>query len=263
MFDILSKEQISQDFILLKIHAPHIRHAKAGQFVLLQLKEHSERIPVCVFETFDNGFSCLVQVVGRSTLEIKEEGDAFYYIAGPLGKPFPVGNYGKVVIYSRGWGIAPAISVGRALKDLGNYVKMVCLDESLSHLLKREGFDEVVYQENIVAYKGFDLVVSVGSNMLSKILSQMYDSTPHITMPVVHMLCATGLCITCRVKSGLACTDGPWFEAKEINWEDLLKRESLYKEQEKLALEEYKKVLLRKQLREEVEYGKDAHHHQT
>jgi ferredoxin--NADP+ reductase len=252
MFKILSKEFLGERFLFLRIYAPHISNAKVGQFVMLQLKEDSERIPVFVLETFQDGFSCILEVVGRSTLEIKEEGEEFYYIGGPLGKPFPAYYYGKVVLYSKNWGIVGAINVGRVLKKLGNHIKFVYFEFAFNDLLQKEGFDEIILENELKAHKPADLVVSVGDNLLSKKLSEMYPSVKHIAMPKVYMLCSVGLCLTCRLKVGdryfLACTDGPWFDANSIDWEEIIKKEDTYKEEEKLALEEYLKKLARKQI---------------
>ncbi len=252
MFKILSKEFLGERFLVLRIYAPHISSAKAGQFVILQLKEDSERIPVFVLETFQDGFSCIIEVVGRSTLEIKEEGEEFYYVGGPLGKPFPANYYGKVVIYSKNWGVASAISVGRALKDMGNHITLVYFEEVFTDILKKEKFDEIILEKELRAYKDVDLVITVGDNLLSKSVSEMYPSVRHIAVPKVYMLCSVGLCLSCRLKVGdgysLACTDGPWFDAHSIDWEEVIKKEDTYKEEEKIALEEYLKKLARKRI---------------
>ncbi|MEZ0361250.1 MAG: oxidoreductase [Hydrogenobacter sp.] len=267
MFEILAKEFLCENTLYLRVRAPHISHAKPGQFVLLQLKEYSERVPICVFETFEDGFSCIIDVVGKSTLEIKEEGERFYYISGPLGRPFPIYKYGKVLIYSKNWGISPAVSVGRALKNSGNYIKLVYFDGSFTTLLQKENFDEVILEREIKKYDEIDLVISTGENRLSKAVAQMYSSIRHIAMPNVHILCATGLCLSCRLRVKdsyvLACTEGPWFDAKEIMWDDVIRREDIYREEESVAFEEYKKALARRKLREEVIHGKDVDHYQT
>ncbi|MFN3870047.1 MAG: oxidoreductase [Aquificaceae bacterium] len=249
---ILEKTKISHDAYLLKISAEHVATAKPGQFVMIQPTELSEPIPLSVLETFDGGFTCLVKVVGRTSLELVEEAQELYYVAGPLGKPFPIENYGKVVFYTYSWGIAPALMIAKALKERGNSITLqhtwedFCLREKAQEL-----FDEIVHDESLRVFDA-DLVVSVGSNRLSKSLIALYPNTPIKSMVNVHMLDAVGLCLTCRVrledKYVLACCDGPWFDAHKVDWDNLIEREKAYIEQERIALEEYVKLLRRKEL---------------
>ena len=142
--------------------------------------------------------------------------------------------------------------MAKALKDLGNSTTLIYFDEELSDFVKGSGI-EALLEKDITPRQGYNLVVSVGDNKLSKKLLEIYPESNHITAPKVHMLCSTGLCLTCRIKIEdkylLACTDGAWFDAKLINWDDIISREEFYKEEEVLALEEYKKQLSRKRLR--------------
>jgi ferredoxin--NADP+ reductase len=255
MHRILEKKRLSEDACILKVHAPHVSAAQPGQFVMVQHTELSELIPLSILDTFEEGFTCLVKAVGRSSLEILEEAESFQYVAGPLGKPFPVKQYGKIVFYAHSWGIAPILNVARALKAAGNRLLLQVVSEDF-YLRERaeELFEEVRHSEDIIVFDA-DLVVSAGENGLSYRLTEIYRNTPIVSMVSVHMLDAVGLCLVCRVmvdgKQLLACTEGPWFEAHKVNWKNLIDRESLYKEQESLALEEYRKILRRKSLRSE------------
>ncbi|MFN3975449.1 MAG: oxidoreductase [Aquificaceae bacterium] len=252
MYSIVEKVRLSDKACLLKIKAPHISGAEPGQFVMVQYRELSELIPLAILSTYEEGFTCLVEAVGRSTLELIEEAQDLNYVAGPLGKPFPVKAYGKVAFYTYSWGIAPALMVARALKKEGNHLILFHTSEDfyLEEDAKRV-FDKV-FQENPRPLD-VDLVVSVGSNKLSKGLLSLYPQTPIISMVNVHMLDAVGLCLVCRVlvngEQRLACVDGPWFEAHEVDWENLIERESAYQDQERIAFEEYKKLLKRKSLK--------------
>ncbi len=256
MYKVLEKIRLSEDACLLKVQAPHISRAQAGQFVMLQLTEGSEPVPVSILETFEEGFTCFIKAVGRSTLELLEEGEGLFYVAGPLGKPFPVKNYGRVVFYTHSWGIAPAINVAKFLKKEGNSLYLCHTSEPLYlEALAKEVFDSIEVLNDLKACEA-DLVVSAGSNRLSKELLNLYPNTPVIAMVSVHMLDAVGLCLVCRVmvegKYLLACSDGPWFEAHKVDWDNLIDREALYLEQEALALEEYKRKLRRRALKEDA-----------
>ncbi len=250
MHQILEKVRLSEDACLLKVHAVHVSKAEPGQFVMVQHTKLSELVPLAILETFQEGFSCLVKAVGRSTLEILEEAKSFQYVAGPLGKPFSVEKYGKVSFYAYSWGIAPILNVAKALKSAGNRLFLQVVSEEFYLRDRCEAlFDEVRHSEDIMTFNA-DLVVSAGSNRLSYQLTQLFPQTPIISMVNTHMLDAVGLCLVCRVlvdgKYALACSDGPWFDAHRVDWENLMAREESYKEQERVAFEEYLKTLKRK-----------------
>jgi len=51
------------------------------------------------------------------------------------------------------------------------------------------------------------------------------------------MVDGTGMCGGCRViiggESKFVCVDGPEFDGQDVNWDELIQRNSFYKEQEK------------------------------
>jgi hypothetical protein len=55
------------------------------------------------------------------------------------------------------------------------------------------------------------------------------------------MVDGTGMCGACRVQVGdtskLACVDGPFFDAHEVDWENVLARRRTYREEEVGSLE--------------------------
>ncbi len=254
MYPVVEKNFLSSDTALLKIRAPHVAKAQPGQFVMLQLNPDSENIPIAILDTYEEGFTCLIKAVGRSTLEMLEEGDSFYYVGGPMGRPFPLENYGRVLAYAYGWGISPVINVAKHLREKGNAVDLVVVGEPVRGLLETYNalFDNVFYEEAPTQRGGYDLVYTAGSNELSKELSKMYPRV--MAMVNVHMLDSVGLCLVCRVwvegSQRLACVEGPWFWADKVDWENLISREDLYREQERLALEHYKRELARKKAKE-------------
>ncbi|RMH79883.1 MAG: oxidoreductase [Acidobacteria bacterium] len=253
MFRIIEKLRVGEKAYLLKIQASQVKRSKPGQFVIVQRDELSERIPLSILESHEYGFSCLLKVVGRSTMELLEEGEELLYIAGPLGVPFPVGRYGRVLFYSHDWGIAPILNVARALKIEGNFLKLVHTSEELYLMDQVERVFHLWDVSSDPLPEECDLVVSAGSNHLSEKLTQLYPNKPILSMVNVHMLDAVGLCLVCRVRVDgeyrLACSEGPWFEAHKVDWRDLISRENIYKEQERQATEEYLKLLKRRELK--------------
>ncbi|RMH02538.1 MAG: oxidoreductase [Aquificota bacterium] len=254
MHRIVSKTALGKDAYLLSVEAPHISKAKPGQFVMLQKSPTSEPIPISVLETHPKGFTCFVKVVGRSTLELVEEGEEVFYVAGPLGKPFPVESYGRVVFYTKDWGIAPAINVAKALREKNEELYLFHEGQELYLEEKvKEAFTSYKVVQEIERLEA-DLIVCAGSNALCKKVSQVYKDKPVVGMVSVHMLDAVGLCLVCRVlvegSYRLACSEGPWFDAHKVDWDNLISREGMYAQEERTAYEEYLKLLKRRALRQ-------------
>ncbi|WP_448587638.1 iron-sulfur cluster-binding protein [Thermocrinis sp.] len=255
MYPITEKRMLREDTLILRVKAPHLINSKAGQYALIQHSHHSEPIPLSILEVEGEEVSFLVKVVGRTTMELREEANQIFYVAGPLGLPFPIRHYGKVVFFTKDWGISPALSVAEYLKKENNSLELYHISEDgfLPLRDKVESLFERVIVSKEIDKVGADLIVSVGSNRLSREVHRLNQGKDHIAMVNTHILDAVGLCLVCRVlvdgSMKLACCDGPWFPADKVDWDHLISREELFLEQEKLALEEYKKLLKRKELR--------------
>ena len=127
MFRILKAAVIAPGIKRFLIEAPRIaRKHEAGQFVILRLDEHGERIPLTI-ESADREYgtiSLVVQAVGKTTHQLNalNEGDAIRDVVGPLGKPSVIKNFGTVVIVGGGVGTALAYPTTVALKRAGNRI---------------------------------------------------------------------------------------------------------------------------------------------
>jgi ferredoxin/flavodoxin---NADP+ reductase len=122
MNKIISKKILSQSITEMKIYAPHIlRHAKAGQFVMLRINEKSERIPLTISDVdHENGLLTIIfQVIGSTTFHLNEliEGDEILDLLGPLGKPTEIEGFNKVCVIGGGVGCAIAYPIAKALKQ--------------------------------------------------------------------------------------------------------------------------------------------------
>ena len=127
MYKILEKQVLSEAIKLLVAEAPQVaRKARAGQFVIVRTDEHGERIPLTIadYDRAAGTITLIFQEVGKSTMQmgLLKAGDAFATIAGPLGHPTEIENYGTVVCVGGGVGIAPLFPIARALKEAGNTV---------------------------------------------------------------------------------------------------------------------------------------------
>ncbi|MGD8441481.1 MAG: sulfide/dihydroorotate dehydrogenase-like FAD/NAD-binding protein, partial [Holophagae bacterium] len=126
MAKIVSKEEIAPAFKRYVIEAPEIaRKHQAGQFVIVLMHEHGERIPLTIADNDPEAgtITLVVQEVGKSTMEMgtMEPGDSIE-VVGPLGKPTHIENFGTCVCIGGGAGIAPMLPIARALKEAGNHV---------------------------------------------------------------------------------------------------------------------------------------------
>ena len=127
MYEILHKETLSEVNKLMVIAAPEVaRKARAGQFVIVRIDEHGERIPLTVadYDREEGTITIIFQEVGKTTMHLGtlEPGEELATFTGPLGHPTEIENYGTVVCVGGGVGIAPLYPIARALKGAGNTV---------------------------------------------------------------------------------------------------------------------------------------------
>src|SRR3989304_7631390 len=127
MFAIVEKRHLAHMVNLFSITAPLIaKKRKAGQFVVLRLNEHGERIPLTIADSNpDEGtISIVVQEVGKTTalLSNMDKGGFIMDVVGPLGKPTHIENYGTAVCVGGGIGTAVTYPIGKALKEAGGEV---------------------------------------------------------------------------------------------------------------------------------------------
>lgn len=265
---ILNREFIadSQGVRIAKItvHSPDIaRKAKAGQFVVLMVKEEGERIPLTVVRADpDKGSLVLIaQEAGLTTklLARAVPGDSLYSLAGPLGHPTEIKKYGKVILIGGGVGIAEILPVAVALKAACNHVTIIIGSRTKDLLILekdlKEASDEFIAMTDDGSYgrKGFvtealkellekgryDLAYAVGPLPMMRAVAGVTQPFGIHTLVSLNaiMVDGTGMCGCCRVSVGqevkFSCVDGPEFDASKINWNELMARNNIYSEKEK------------------------------
>src|SRR3954452_2047293 len=127
MFPIVEAQWLPAPIKGFSIEAPRIaRKRKAGQFIILRLHTHGERIPLTIADSDpERGtIQIIVQGIGKTTklLNMLDAGDAILDLVGPLGKPSDVEPYGTVVVIGGGVGAAIAYPTAKAMKEAGNHV---------------------------------------------------------------------------------------------------------------------------------------------
>lgn len=272
MYRILEKQVLSDVTKLMVVEAPHVAHkARAGQFVIVRIDEHGERIPLTIadYDREAGTITLIFQEVGKSTkhLGTLNVGDALATLAGPLGHPTEIANYGTVVCVGGGVGIAPIFPIARSLKEAGNHVVSIIGARTRDLLFwedrMRAVSDELIVCTDDGSYGRKALVTEPLKELLEargKEIARVWAIGPAIMMKFVSlttkpfgiptivslntiMIDGTGMCGGCRVLleegAQFVCVDGPEFDGHKVDWDNLLARLSFYRDEERLALERW------------------------
>jgi ferredoxin--NADP+ reductase len=97
--------------------------------------------------------------------------------------------------------------------------------------------------KQIMTTQKVDYVLAVGPVPMMRAVANMTWPEKIKTMVSLNsiMVDGTGMCGGCRVlvdnKSEFACVDGPEFDATRVNFEVLMQRNNMYREQERESIE--------------------------
>ncbi len=270
MFKIRSARFLGPNVKQFEIDAPRIARAqKPGQFVIIRLDDFGERIPLTIKGSDpDKGtITIVVQGIGKTTIALNRlgDGDSILDVVGPLGKPSEVERFGHVVVIGGGVGTAIALPTARALRDAGNFVTSILGARTRDLLILedevRAASDEVLIMTDDGSYgeKGLvtdklkelirkgdvDYVLAIGPIPMMRAVADTTRVQNIRTVVSLNsiMVDGTGMCGGCRVlignKSQFACVDGPEFDAHDVDFNVLMQRNSMYREQEKESLARY------------------------
>ena len=270
MFPIVEARFLAPDVKLFRIVAPRVaRKRQPGQFVIIRVHEHGERIPLTIADssTADGTVTLIVQGIGKTTklMNRLEAGDALLDLVGPLGEPSEVDLFGTVAVIGGGVGTAIAWPTAVAFKQAGNRVvsilggrtrDLVILEEELGKVSDRliVTTDDGSYGRHglvtdalaeLIAGERVDRVLAIGPIPMMRVVSEV--TRPHGIRTIVSlnsiMVDGTGMCGGCRVlvagSSKFACVDGPEFDAHEVDFAVLQQRNAAYRAAEKTALETF------------------------
>lgn len=271
MFRIVRREEMADGIVVLnEIEAPYVaKNTKPGQFVILRATENGERIPLTMADTNPEKGTITIayMVVGvtTATFGALKVGDSFLDITGPLGKPTHIEKVGTVVCVGGGTGAAVLHPIVKAMKEAGNHVigvlgarnqNMLIMTKEMraaSHELLittddgsagHHGFVTDVLKD-LLETREISQVVAVGPVPMMKFLSLLtkkYDTPTLVSLNPI-MVDGTGMCGCCRVSVGgetkFACVDGPEFDGHKVDFDELTRRLSAYREDEQAAYSEY------------------------
>jgi len=271
MFKIVEARFLGPGVKQFRIEAPRIaRKQKPGQFVIVRLHEHGERIPLTIkgSDPQRGTIELVVQSVGKTTslMNALQADDSILDVVGPLGKPSEIENFGTAVVIGGGVGTAIALPTAKGLKDAGNEVVSILGARTRDLLILEDEVrsassqtfimtDDGSYGEKglvtdklselIAGDRSIGLVLAIGPVPMMRAVAE--TTRAHGIRTVVSlnsiMVDGTGMCGGCRVSVGgvsrFACVDGPEFDAHEVDFQILTQRNSMYREAERVAMERF------------------------
>lgn len=264
MYKIVVKQELAPKIKLFEIYAPGVAaKAKPGQFVILHINEKGERFPLTIANTdTSRGTIRLVfNEVGKSTKQMGdlEEGDDILDLAGPLGNPSEIKNYGNALCVGGGVMIGPLYFVISALYKAGNKLITVIGARSKDLLIFEDemkavshkffittddgskGYEKLDFLKELLNQENINRVVAMGPVAMLKTVSEItkpYGIKTVVTLTPI-MVDGTGMCGCCRVSVGGAtkftCVDGPEFDGHEVDWSLLIARQRIYLPEERMS----------------------------
>lgn len=264
MFKILSKRRLNPTMTWLVIDAPLVaKKARPGQFIILRTDEYGERIPLTMagHDAEKGTIDLIYAAVGRTTMLMDqlEEGDYLLDVVGPLGKPTHMEGLKRVAVVGGGTGNALAYPLATGMHKEGIHVdmiagfknkEMVILEDEFKAGTDRlflttddgsygeKGFTTDKLKELIEAGNEYDEIVAVGPPVMMKFVCKIAEEygIPSVASLTAYMIDGTGMCGGCRCVIGgenkFVCVDGPEFDGSLIDWDELIRRNSFYKDQE-------------------------------
>ncbi len=261
------------------VEAPLIaKKATGGNFLILRLDEKGERFPLTVadYDREKGTITMVVMAIGKSTTQLAklEPGDIINDLVGPLGKKAHIIKYANpVVLVGGGVGIAPIYPQAKELKEIGNEVYVILGARNKDLLFWQDKFESILDKEHVIittddgslGKKGFvtdrlkeiitsqkiDQVVAIGPLIMMKFVALLTngktEGIPEVPTTVslnTIMIDGTGMCGGCRFKTlqgkiKYACVDGPDVDGHDVDFNNLLKRNSRFSKVEKIRLEKY------------------------
>ena len=275
MFKILDRQLLAEGIWQTKVYAPRIAtSAKPGQFIIVRADEKGERVPLTIadYDATEGSVTMVTQALGVSTRKIValDAGQDLADIAGPLGRPsdfvkepleelknkrfvFVAGGVGTAPVYPQvKWlhehGIEADVIIGAKTKDMLIYTDKMQVVASNLYIATDDGSDGfhglvTALLEKLITEQGkqYDCCVAIGPMIMMKFvtLTAKKFNLPCIVSLNALMVDGTGMCGACRVtiggKTKFTCVDGPEFDAYQVDFDEAMRRQGMYRTQEQRA----------------------------
>lgn len=263
MYEIVYKRELNNNVKMMKVTAPLIaRKAMPGQFIILRIDEHGERIPLTIagYDREAGLITIIFQEVGQTTIKLGKlkKGDLILDFVGPLGKASHLEGYKNACVIGGGLGTAIAYPQAKHLHDLGANVDvitgfrnrdLILLEDELQGISNNlfittddgsngtKGFVTDVLK-NQLQHKTYDVVIAIGPLIMMKFVAKLtkeYGIKTIISMNPI-MVDGTGMCGGCRVtvdgQTKFACVDGPDFDGHLVDFDEAMMRQKMYHKEE-------------------------------
>ena len=275
MYPILEKRLLAENIYLMKVQAPRVAHAALpGQFVIVRADAIGERIPLTIadFDPTEGSVTIVIQTLGVSTHKIcaLEAGESLADFAGPLGRPSefvhePIEELRKrrYIFIGGGVGTAPVYPQVKWLKEQGVQVDVIIGAKNKDMLIYTEEMEQVAahlyittddgsagskglvtakLEELIAAGNHYDECVAIGPMIMMKFVAlttKKYNLKTTVSLNAL-MVDGTGMCGACRVtvagKTRFTCVEGPEFDAHEVDFDEAMRRQGMYRTEEQRAM---------------------------
>lgn len=271
MYKILETKELAANIFYMVVEAKRVaKSCKPGQFVIVRADEHAERIPltICDYDSEKGTVTIVFQIVGAGTQMMADlkAGDTFHDFVGPLGCPsefvaedmetlkkkkmlFVAGGVGTAPVYPQvKWlhehGIDADVIVGAKTKDL------LILEDEMKAVAGnlyvttddgsygRSGMVTQTITDLVNEGNHYDVCVAIGPMIMMKFVCKL---TKELELPTIVslnpiMVDGTGMCGACRVTVGgkvkFACVDGPEFDGHQVDFDEAMRRQQIYKTEE-------------------------------
>ncbi len=269
MYKILKKEALNPTVTRMVVEAPLIaKKAEPGQFIIFRAFADSERVPLTIadFDRAAGTVTIIFQIVGGATMELNtlEEGDSIHDFVGPLGVASHTEGLSRVAVVGGGVGCAIAYPVAKKLHEQGAHVDavvgfrnkdLVILEDEFRAVSDRlcmmtddgsygeKGLVTAALEKLITEGAQYDEVIAIGPLIMMKFVCEVTKKYGIKTMVSMNpiMIDGTGMCGGCRLTVGgetkFACVDGPDFDGHLVDFDEAMKRGSMYRDFEAHARE--------------------------
>ncbi len=271
MYKILKKTFLTPTICLMDVEAPRLaKAANPGQFLIVRATPRGERIPltICDYNKEKGIVTIVTQVVGASSRIIcnLNVGDEFVDFVGPLGQPSEFIHLSKeelskmkFLFIAGGLGTAPVYPQVKYLHEMGAKVDviigaktkdMLIMEEEMAAICENlyictddgtkgeKGLVTQVLQNLMNAGNKYDQAVAIGPMIMMKFVTlaaKEYNLPLWVSLNTL-MVDGTGMCGACRVtvggKTRFACVEGPEFDAYQVDFEEAMRRQHMYKNTE-------------------------------
>ncbi len=270
MFPIRLKKELNPTVTLMEIEAPFVaKKAKAGQFIILRTDEEGERIPLTIadYDRERGTVTIIFQIVGATTQKLNSlnEGDCIHDFVGPLGTASETEGFKKVAVIGGGVGCAIAYPTAKALRENGAEVHSIVGFRNKDLVILEDEFravsDKLIIMTDDGSYgecglvtdalrkliesgEEYDQVIAIGPLVMMKfvcMLTKEFGIKTVVSMNPI-MIHGTGMCDGCGLTVGgemkFACVDGPDFDGHLVDFDEAIRRSSVYKPFERKRHEE-------------------------